>query len=346
MKTVGMNQIAEQLNVSRNTVSKVMNGRGIVAEKTRKKIIKAAIEMGYSKLPEHLLREYERKQCPKNILVLATSPDFSSFWGKMIKGITTELASHDYDCFYNFLTFEQEEDFVMPELIKNAELAGIIIMNMYNKKAILEIADMGIPAVYYDLPLGVNCVHAKADVVMVEGRESVFEITKSLLDEGNHQLGFIGDASYCKSIEERWSGFVMAHECMQIPIQKKYCFTAKERGHFYFGNEVECAVQGLIQGQEVLPDGLVCANDAIAYKVINELKQNGYSVPKDIKVSGFDDIDLTISEEKKLTSVGVCIEEIGMKLAQQLVWRIQNPKRNYETVKIYGDVHLRESTRI
>lgn len=345
MKAVGMNEIAQKLNISRNTVSKVMNDRGVVADKTKEKIIQTAIEMGYSKLPEHLLQEYGEQKISRNILVLATSPDFSSFWGKMINGITKKLASEEYNCFYNFLTFDQEQNFIMPEIIKTGDITGIIIMNIYNKDAVYEIAKLGIPTVYYDLPLGMNCVEAKADVVITEGREGIYTITKSLLEKGNHKLGFIGDVSYCKSIEERWRGFVRAHEKLNIPIQKAYCFTSKEHSHFYFGKEAECVVQELVQSRKSLPDGLICANDMIAYKVMNELRQNGYRVPEDIKVSGFDDIDYAREEEKKLTSVGVCIEEIGIRLAEQIVWRIQNPTRNYETVQIYGDVHLRESTK-
>lgn len=346
MKAVGMGEIAEKLNISRNTVSKVMNGRGVVAEKTREKIIQTAIDMGYSKLPEALLEEYERRKHSKNILVLATSPDFSSFWGKIINGITKELVKNDYHCFYNFLTFEQEQSFTMPELMRTGDIAGIIIMNMYNKEAVQQIASLGIPTVYYDLPLGANCMMAKADVVIVEGEGSVYQITKELLTQGKTRLGFIGDISYCKSIEERWRGFVCAHESLQVPIIKQYCFTSKEHGHFYFGKETEGVIEELIKSTDTLPDGFICANDVIARKVINELGKSGYSVPEHVKVSGFDDSACLMGMENKLTSVGVPIGEIGMKLAQQILWRIENPDVHYEMIKIYGDVHFRESTRI
>lgn len=353
MKKTGINDIAMYLDLSRNTVSKVMNGRGKVSDSMRAQIIEAAIKLEYDKLPEHLLveyEEYEKNKTPKevvnkNILVLAIAPDFSSFWGKMIGGITKELADKGYYCLYNFLTFEQAGHFTMPELIKSGNIAGIVVINMYNKQAVGEIATWGIPTVYYDLPLGMNCVRAKADVIIVEGRDSIFEITKGLLQQDIKPLGFIGDANYCKSIEERWRGFIRAHEKLNRPIEEDYCIISQEKGHFYFEQEVERALQDMLTHKGKLPRGFICANDVIAYKAMNELRRIGYRVPEDIKISGFDDIEVAISEEKSLTSVGVCIEEIGVRLAEQILWRIIHPERNYEVIKICGDIYLRKSTQ-
>lgn len=341
MKNVGINEIAERLNISRNTVSKVMNNRGSVADKTRKKIIETAIEMGYSKLPEHLSEGYSNKNTMKNILVIATSPDFSSFWGKIINGITKELAEQEYQCFYHFLTFEQATHFTLPKLVESKELAGIIVMNVYNIDAIKSIATLGLPTVYYDLPLGIDIREAKADVVVAEGRKSVFYLTEQLIKQGDRKIGFIGDASYCRSIEDRWRGFMRAHEIYNIPINKEYCFTNKQ-GHFYFGEEVERTLEEVFSDRINLPEAFVCANDAIAYKVINQLKAYGYRIPEDIRITGFDDID--VLGEKELTSVGIDISDIGIRLAEQLTWRIDHPTRNNEMIKIYGDIHFRKST--
>lgn len=343
MKSVGINEIAQRLNISRNTVSKVMNNRGSVSDKTRDKIIETAIEMGYSKLPEEFKSKNNNESKLKNILVIATSPDFSSFWGKIIHGITEELVREEYQCFYHFLTFEQEQNFLLPKLIETGEVAGIIVMNVYNTEAIKSIRSLGLPTVYYDLPLSVDVREAQADVVVVEGRESIYDMTAQLLEQGDTKLGFIGDASYCKSIAERWEGFIKAHKTFDLPIHKEYCFTNEENGHFYFGKEVEEPLKTLIKNKQDLPHAFVCANDAIAYKIMKQLNSYGYSIPEDIRITGFDDIE--VLGEKELTSVGVNISDIGVRLAEQLVWRIQNPKRSYEVIKIYGDIYYRKSTQ-
>ncbi len=342
MKSVGINEIAERLGISRNTVSKVMNNRGRVTEKTRNKIIEAAIEMGYSKLPNHLVDTYREEKNSKNILVIATSPDFSAFWGDIINGITGALSSYAYHCFYHFLTFEQEKNFILPKLIETGNIAGIIVMNVYHLETIKSIRSLGIPTVYYDLPLSIDAKEAKADVIVVEGRKSVYDLTKHLLVQGDTKLGFIGDITYCQSIEARWRGFIEAHEAMNLPIDEAYCLISEEKGHFYFGNEVEDYLRNLIEHKQDLPQAFICANDALAYKIISQLKAYGYKIPKDIRITGFDDIDRV--GEKELTSVSVPIHYIGIRLAEQLVWRLQHPDRNYEMIEIHGDIHFRKSS--
>lgn len=352
VKKTGINDIASYLDISRNTVSKVMNGRGKVSNIVREKVIKAAIELKYEKLPKHLLSEYEEtyqhekvsNESSKNILVLATSPDFSTFWGNIINGITKELAGEGFTCLYNFLTFEQEKEFELSQIITDGDIAGIIVMNVYNKEAVEKLARTGIPTVYFDIPLGIDIMDIKTDVVVIEGRRSTLKITEQLINQGDKILGFIGDTSYCKSIEERWRGFVRAHNQAGIPIHSQYCFVSKKQGHFYFDREVEATIEGLLQDKQPLPQAFVCANDAIAYKVIKQLQKYGYSVPEDIRISGFDDV-IKESEDKYLTSVYINVHNVGRRLAEQIIWRINNKEREYEVIKIYGEIRFRESTR-
>lgn len=352
MKKTGINDIASYLNISRNTVSKVMNGRGKVSDSIRKEVIKTAIELGYEKLPKHLFTEYKvLNQCEKapsepskNILVLATSPDFSTFWGNIINGITKELAERGFTCLYNFLTFEQEREFELPQIITEGDVAGIIVMNVYNKQAVEKITQAGIPTVYFDIPLGVDIMDIKTDVVVIEGRRSTLKITEQLINQGDKILGFIGDASYCKSIEERWRGFVRAHNQAGLLVRSEYCFVSKKQGHFYFDKEVEGTIEGLLQDKQPLPQAFVCANDVIAYKVIKQLEKHGYRVPEDIRISGFDDV-IKESEDTYLTSVYINVHNVGRRLAEQILWRIHNKEREYEIIKIYGEIRFRQSTK-
>lgn len=356
MQKTGINDIAVHLDISRNTVSKVMNDRGNVSDRVRKQVIEASVELGYTKIPSRLLEEYEMMRVEvedtqkksKNILVIATSPDFSTFWGKIINGITTQLAEEGYNCLYNFLTFDQEKNFEVPEMLKQDNIAGIIVMNVYNTETVKKITNIGIPAVYYDMPLALEMTELKADVIVVEGRKSIYNITSHLISQNDKLLGFIGDISYCKSIEERWRGFIRAHNDKGIKIHSEHCFIGKKKGHLYFDREIEGIIENLIKEGAVLPNGFVCANDDIAYRAIKELKKHGYRVPEDIRISGFDDIDVSETDDKILTTVKINIKGIGERLAEKIIWRINQPShrdRDYEVIKIVGKVEFRASTQ-
>ncbi len=357
MKKVGINDIAVELGISRNTVSKVMNNRGYVSDNIKNKIIDTAVKMGYAKLPSELLEEYgsiERSydsvsKLSKNILVVATSPDFSNFWGKMIKGISEQLVLDNYKCLYNFITFEEAENFEFPQIINKGDIAGIILINVYNKETIKKITKSGIPAVYFDSSLDVDISDVQADTVLVEGRRSIYKITKTLISQGDKKIGFFGDITYCKSIEERWEGFVKAHRDNKIEINMDYCFTGGKKGHFYYEREIESVVENFIKENKSFPDAFVCANDHIAIKLIKEFKKYNISVPEDVRVSGFDDMESfgdieSLDKDKLLTTVSIDIQEIGERLAKQIEYRVENLNKHFEEVKICGTVKFRKST--
>ncbi|MGL4799499.1 MAG: LacI family DNA-binding transcriptional regulator [Cellulosilyticaceae bacterium] len=353
MNKAGINDIANELGISRNTVSKVMNNRGTVSEKVRYKIIDTAVKLKYDKLPTELLEEYDEmkvaldtsKNQSKNILVIATSPDFSSFWAKMIKGITQKLVEKDYKCLYNFITFEEVDNFELPHIIETGDIAGIIVINVYNKETVKKITKVQLPTVYFDMPLDLEMADIGADIVVIEGRRSIYQITKTLIEQKDRLLGFIGDIGYCKSIQERWRGFVKAHNEIGVPIDNEYCFIGAKKGHYYFEKEVEGIVESMHKEGRKLPKAFVCANDAIAYSLINELEKRGYKVPEDVRVSGFDDMESDKMGEKYLTTVGVDIQQVGERLAEQMVWRVNNPEKHFEEIKILGDIIYRQSTR-
>lgn len=341
MKNIGINDIAERLEISRNTVSKVINNRGYVAEETRQKIIEMAVTLGYKKIqPEWLVKDK-----PKNILVIATAPDFSNYWGEIINGITNKLEEEAYNCFYHFLTFNQVGDFSVPTILTEDNISGIIVMNVYETKAIKVIQKLNIPTVYFDIPLEYNYENLDGDTILVEGRRSIAKITQNLIKKGMTKIGFVGDITYCKSIYERWCGFEKIMRQEGLEIKEEYCLTHSPKGHFYLADEVEEHIERLFEQNIPMPEAFVCANDVIAYRVINKLAKKDYHVPRDVRVSGFDDIEENAIQEKLLTTVKVKTKDIGIRLAEQMIWRIGHKDRQYELIKIIGEVVERVSTK-
>ncbi|MGL4346353.1 MAG: LacI family DNA-binding transcriptional regulator [Cellulosilyticaceae bacterium] len=356
MKAVSISDIASYLNLSRNTVSKVINHRGFVAEDTKRRIIKAAITLGYKKLDDQLVEDYghedvceqgentvDRTEVAKNIIVIATAPDVSIYWGQIIKGITQQLGQDHYNCFYHFLTLEQEREFQIPQTIINGDIEGLIVMNVYHKDTIHLISSLGIPTVYFDMPITYNYADVKGDVIVCESRSSIYQMTETMIRQGKHRFGFVGDITYCKSIYERWRGYVKALEAYALPIDMGQCLTHSP-GHYYGENEVEDALDKVLASGRC-PEAWVCANDVIAIRVMRYLASKGYQTPRDYMISGFDDLLESAFSEKILTSVHVSGEEIGMRLAEQIIWRLNHMERHFETIKIYGDIKYRASTR-
>ena len=109
---------------------------------------------------------------------------------------------------------------------------------------------------------------------------------------------------------------------------------------FYKTEEVEKALAGF----PAIPEAIVCANDDIALDVIRCLRNRGLSVPRDVAVTGYDNVEGMAQLEPILTTVRVGNQRLGRRLVQQLMWRIQNPTFPKEVVFIGVEVIFRQST--
>lgn len=112
-----------------------------------------------------------------------------------------------------------------------------------------------------------------------------------------------------------------------------------EEDFFYGCFEVHCGMEGfetMLKRHKELPDAIVCANDNIAVGVCEAAKQHGLSIPKDFRVTGFDNFDKASHFEPKISTVGHIREEVGYLCADLLlrIWRGEQVERfNYTDVE-------------
>ncbi len=345
-KKVTIQDIGSALGLSRNTVSKALANHESVGMETRQKVIDMAIEMSYHKLNSEVVSyvKQQRSSRSRNIAVLVEQANASAyeFWGRIIDGIATALSEENYNLVYCSISKEDEQNMVLPKNIMNHDVNGIIVMHTYSARYLAKLIETGLPLVYLDCPLSQPLWSLKGDHVMMEGESCIYDITHHLIEEGCKTLGFIGDITYCRTIYERWHGFERALLDAGMPIQRELCFTSEMHGRYYIYDEIEALLSRLSS----MPDAFVCGNDTIAFLVMRYLKSNGYEIPLDVAVSGFDDARECAFIEPHLTSVHVYNEQLGMRLAREVLERITHPQKIYQVVRIASDVRLRESTDI
>ena len=88
------------------------------------------------------------------------------------------------------------------------------------------------------------------------------------------------------------------------------------------------------------PEVLICSNDELAIFLMRTLQEKGYSIPKDIGIAGFDDIELSRMITPALTTVHVQKKLMGEKAMQRLLYRMGH--RNDDVEKIIMDVEIVE----
>lgn len=343
MKKVSIQDIADSLKLSRNTVSKAINNNSSVSDDTKYKIIKKAVELGYTKIKPEFLAKFEnmKHKGVKNI-ALITRKEISEFWYRIMNGISEELSKKNYNLFYNYISNEDEKSLTIPGNIANQDVSGVIVLSVFSEDYVKELHESGLPMVFLDAPVGKSGCDLPGDLVIMDSQKGVYDITKDLIHRGCRKIGFIGDTTYCRTIFERWLGFKTAMNEENIPIDESICFTKKSPLHYYNFDELSDVLKSMPE----MPQAIVCSNDTVALFLMKFLNENGYKIPGDIAITGFDDISNALIMEPHLTTVHVCNEQIGKRLVEELLYRIENPERVYETVIVSTSVMIRESSNI
>lgn len=341
MKKITIQDVAKELNLSRNTVAKALNNSDTVAYETRYVVIKKAYEMGYSKLSPLVLNEYKIKdklEKARTVVVFARR-ELSTFWNRIIMGISDELNKNNCKLQLNFISEEDEAKHIAP-LDVDTDMSGIIILNVFHKEFLELILKKDVPVVFLDGPSDVFEISSMGDIVIFEGFHSTRKITEHLLDQGNKRLAFIGDTSYCRTIKDRYDGFCSALINYGIEPEEQYVITRHVEHKYYKQEEVHAELEKLKE----LPEAIVCANDDIAKDVMLWLKRKGIRVPEEVALTGFDDKEEVELLSPALTTVHIGNQRMGRRLVQQLIWRIDNLDLPKEIVIINTETVIRESS--
>lgn len=341
MRKVTIQDVAKELNLSRNTVARALNNSETVAYETRYMVIKKACDMGYLKVSPSVLNEFKLKNSMndyKTIVVLAKR-ELSVFWNSIIMGISDEANKNGCKLRLNFISDEDESNLVLP-LDFTETVDAVLLISVFTSKYTDMILKMKLPTVFLDAPVNnyENSYHC--DVVVCEGKNSIRRITEQMMSNGLKRIGFIGDVSYCESLRQRYEGYCEAHRMKNLPMDDRIVAITHKENRYYKSYEVE----EVINSFPYMPDAIVCANDDIALDTIRSLKKRGYSVPEDVAVSGFDNVEGLTQAEPILTTVAVRNQRVGKRLVQQLLWRMEHPEFPPEVVSIATEPIFRKST--
>ncbi|UQZ33365.1 LacI family transcriptional regulator [Paenibacillus sp. PK3_47] len=337
---VTIQDIADALGISRNTASKALNGTEGLPEETRNKVIKKAIELKYKQFsmmePESILPKSSR-----NIALLTENlPNTSHFGSTLISGLEKHISAEGYNLSIHIIREIEQKSLSLPNNFDVSNVDGIICIELFNLEYSKLITDLGVPTIFIDCSAHVCYPEFHADILLMENEHSTYHLTRKLIDGGYTTLGFIGDYSHCMSFNERWTGFNRALKEAGIPLNLEQCVLDEDR--LFFATPEWAG--GKLQDMPELPSAFVCANDYIAVNFMKSLKQMNRSIPGDIVICGFDNGPEASIIEPHLTTVHIFSNEMGIKAAEILLSRIDNPEQPYQVSHIYTKPVFRDST--
>lgn len=334
-----MQDLADAVGVSRITVWKALNDREGVSPRTKKRIQQKAAEMGLTdteiqmeKTPEKETGRDEAEE--RTFSVVVSRPESSAFWMQIIHHIAKELARSRINLMYTYMPSFYSEGYTLPASVKNVD--GLIVLNIYDARLLHMLNELPLPKVFLDTVPRMQPPELHGDLVLIEGRTCIREITRRLIDSGRTRLGFVGDVGYAQTNQDRYDGFLDALREKNLPQDPALCLTAplSLRTHY---EEISAFLDGLPE----LPQAIVCASDFIAHFVSRYLTESGRKTPKGFLLTGFDNNAEYGNVADKITTVHVETSALGKRLANKLLFRADHPQMPPEVCYITTEIVYR-----
>ena len=339
-KRVTMQDIADACGLSRNTVSKVFNGRGAVPPATRSLILQKASELGYG-LPASEKTQTAPSSGGSIALLTNNMPVDYHFGTYFVTTFTDQICRAGYTLKMFEISAEELQKKQLPPHFLPDQTAGIVAIELFDADYLDMICSLGLPTVMIDSPVH-SLIHLyPCDFVSMENVASVNGVMKRLLALGARRIGFVGDREHCGSFYERWFGYRLGLEQAGLKPDESLCILAPDASPY---NDPDWLLAQMNR-MPVLPDAFVCANDYLAIHLMTALKKKGLSIPGDIMVTGFDGTSQSALVEPALTTVQIPSIEIGRMSADILLARIRNPELPFGWTHIRTNPVWRKSTR-
>lgn len=329
-KKVVMQDIADYLNISKNSVSQALSGKDGVSEETRRRIIQTAEEMGYQYTRKSSIRQ---KQEVKTIGLIASEFAFSmkNFFGEIYLAIEREAKKQGMELLIQSITPDMRESLALPSFIRDKSVDGILILSHISTSYIQEVLAQNIATVMIDHhhPL------LDVDAVLTNNRFGAYIATKHLLDHKHRDIGVIGNINASPSYIERWEGYLLALRDHGIKPNEKHMLIEIP--------EEEQTISEALQAVEKQPSVWFGLNDGFAFHTCNALKHLGYKIPDDISICGFDNTHYSQMAVPKITTMDIDLSLFARKGLQQLIWRIEHSDEVHQEILLPTRLIERES---
>ncbi len=283
-----INDIAAKLGISKSTVSKGLNNANDVSEETRKKILEAAVELGY-------INKRQQKKS-KKLCILIENMDFDTpnqFGHDIVLGFK-QMAEPDgwsvdiIPINMDFQKLTPYDIFMMQGGYQAAFILGMSLLDPWMH----ELRTSAVPTVLYD-----NYIKNNPNIASIgcDSQEGFELAVKHLMQLGHKKIGLISGPLDSYILQARYQAYLNALSKYGLEINENYI------GLGYYVAESTRKYIPKLTGEGVT--AILFSHDVRAISAMTECKDRGLRIPEDISIIGFDDLPMTAYTVPPLTTI-------------------------------------------
>lgn len=333
---VTIKDIADKVQVSPSTISRVFNNPDSVATDTKEKVLKVAYELGYKFKKSKQVDDQDEK----NICIVNSHNNIFTipYYVHLISGVESRLREYNYNLIFKTTTGNIEDDFdEIMNLYTREKIDGLILTgHRIPKELILKLNDTDIPIVLLDN----NLWDENIDCVVNDNASGAKKMVNYLIDQGHQEIAFFGSSRHT-CFYERFKGYQDGLREAGIELAEEFVYFCYPD---FTGDEGYKAAHDFLEKLPKIPSAILVSNDHLAFKLIRAVTDLGYKIPEDVSIVGFDNTDMAKDVIPPLTTVKIFKEEMGDLAAKRLYELIHG--ENLKPIKITLTVEpvIREST--
>lgn len=342
-KAPTINDIAQAANTSTATVSRVLSGSDYpVSAAMREKVKQIAKEFHYT--PNLLGRMLKKNETNDIGVIIPTIQN--PFYTEVLIGIEMEAKKNGYDILlYNSFRNVQSERRHIKKLCQK-QVKGIIISSVdSNPEVMNEFLQTGGTVVLFDQDVDFpGCIKIKFDFIKASRMAVDY-----LISMGHKNIAFLSSPLVLKSRRDNLEGYKQALAAHNIHFRQENILISEkeldiENGMYEFENGKELAK--LFISLKERPTAIFTVNDITAFGIIQKLASGGISVPDDVSVIGFDNIEISNMINPPLTTVNQPSYETGRIAGKMLIDSLGEKVMDSNfTVSLEPSIVIRKSVR-
>jgi len=328
--------VAKKAGVSLSTVSLVINGKSNVTPETRQKIETIIAELNFH--PRRNARGLASKRT-NNIGFILTEDHFSRaepFYTKIFLGTEFEARKHNYYILLTTIPKKFNEHVDVPRFILERNVDGVILAGKVPAKLIKIVEDAKLPFILIDYFIPSQTTSR----ILIDNHQGGRLAVEHLIELGHKKIAFIGGEVNHPSINARLQGYKDALSGHGLPVDERLISCDEPYTGINSGYNATCK----LFGRGVQFTAIFASNDTVATGAMRCLREKRIKIPQNVSIIGFDDIEVCLQVEPRLSTIRVFKEELGATAVNRMVEKINNNTRTIDQALIPVELVVREST--
>jgi len=304
-------EIAERLNVSVASVSRAINDQPGVGDKTRRRIMKAAGELGY--VPDFHARALVSGKVPFLGLVV---PDITnSFFPALALAAEEEASAAGYSLLLFNTNWRRDRLRQAVDLLASRRVAGLIFSEPLDEPGspVIDLRPMASAVVFAGVDAPEN---SGACAVRVDDVEGGRQVGIHLIERGVRTVAFVGGPASNRNSARRFEGLCAAISESAASGRPRVEVVSSTAGAW---TEDSGYAQAVELFDSVVPDAVFAANDLLALGVLKSMKERGIVAGRGSALVGYDDTAIVSWTYTPITSVAQPEAAVGVESVRRLI---------------------------